>query len=312
MKFKDYYNVLGVARTATADDIKKAYRKLARKYHPDVNKTPEAEEKFKEATEAYEVLGDETKRRRYDELGASWKGGQDFRPPPGWQQRSGGFGGEAFGGEGMGGFSDFFEAFFGGGGFQQQAARPRRGSDHEAQIELSLEEVAAGIRKTFQFTATELDEHGRPHQHQESIQVTIPAGATEGTRIRLAGKGGQGHRGGPAGDLFLNVKLRPHPRFTVHGHHLEMHLAISPWEAALGARIPVMLLDGTKVMVTISAGTQSGAKLRLKGKGLPVRGEAHGDLSIHIRIRVPDPLSEIERKLFQQLADSSSFNPRQV
>lgn len=309
MKFRDYYNVLGVARTATQDEIKKAYRKLARQYHPDVNKSAEAEAKFKEVTEAYEVLGDEAKRKKYDELGASWRPGQEFRPPPGWQQQpfEGGFEGGSFGG-----FSDFFEAFFGAGGGFRQASRPRRGADHEAEVDLSLEEVASGAKKTLQFTATELDEHGRPHRSQSSVQVTIPPGITDGARIRLAGRGGQGGHGAPPGDLYLTVRLRPHPRFTPHGHDLDMHLAVTPWEAALGARTPVMLLDGTRAMVTIPAGAQSGARLRLKGKGLPRRDGGHGDLVVSLRIRVPHPLSDAERKLFQQLADSSSFNPRQV
>ena len=303
MKYKDYYKILGVERTASDEEIKKAYRKLARKYHPDVNKTPEGEERFKEITEAYEVLDDPGKRKKYDQLGADWRSGQEFRPPPGWQSRGGGMG-EGFGG---GGFSDFFEAFFGGGGggFSRGGrARGRsKGADSHAEVSLTLEEVFHGTRKAFQLSD---GMGGAPR----TIQVTIPAGTTEGAKIRLAGQGGEDPFGGGRGDLILTVRLLPHARFTVQGHDVEMTLPVTPWEAALGAKVPVSLLDGTRAMVSVPPGSQSGTFLRLKGKGLKTRSGEAGDVRIHVRIVVPKELSAEEKRLFESLAEVSGFDPR--
>ncbi|NCC51181.1 MAG: J domain-containing protein [Spartobacteria bacterium] len=331
MKFKDYYEILGVARDASQGDIKKAYRKLARKYHPDVNKTGEAEERFKEIAEAYEVIGDEEKRARYDKLGANWKAGQDFTPPPGWQAQgaegpqwqfytSGAGPHSGFHAEDMGGFSDFFSSIFGDmGGFSAQ--RPRgghhtgahsmRGQDHETEIPVTLEEVYHGAKKSFSLQSTEIDGQGRAQRKTKNITVAIPPGATEGTKIRLPGQGGKGAGGGADGHLYMHVHLLPHERFTVNGHNLEMTLPLAPWEAALGTKIPVTLLDGKKAMLNIPAGTPSGAQLRLKRKGLHGRkGKDAGDLLVTTKIVVPKKLTEKERALFEQLARESAFRAR--
>lgn len=318
-KFHDYYKTLGVERSASQDDIKKAYRKLARKYHPDVNKDPKAGDRFKEVAEAYEVLGDPKKREKYDQLGQNWQGGQDFTPPPGWEGMSFDFGaGPRAGGvppEGFGGFSDFFSELFGGG----MAGRRRggretwqaRGEDHEAEMTVSLEEAFFGTRKSLRLQSTSMDASGQVHRDTRRYDVTIPPGTEHGARLRLSGQGGPGMGGGPAGDLYLRVNLAPHARFRVVGRDLHMDLPLSPWEAALGARIPVRALGGT-LSLNVAAGTQSGQKLRLKGHGLPKRGRKPvGDLLATVQIRVPAELSSRERKLFNELAEASTFDPRQ-
>lgn len=312
VKFQDYYEVLGVNRSASQDDIQKAFRKLARKYHPDVNKSPEAEDKFKQLNEAYEVLKDPDKRKKYDQLGANWKAGQEFTPPPGWENVQFHFQGGDFGD--AGGFSDFFRTFFGGaggfGGFgdgmrgaagQRTAggwARP--GEDHEAEVEVSLEEAFHGGTKKIQ-----LEEAGQ----RRSYDVTIPKGVGEGSRIRLPGQGGRGIGGGSAGDLYLRVRLRPHPRFRVQGHDLTTTVTIAPWEAALGAEVNVPLIDGN-VTMKIPPGTQGGQIMRLRGKGLPKRGGESGDVRVTVQIAVPKQLTERERELFDTLAKESQFRPR--
>jgi curved DNA-binding protein len=316
MKYKDYYAVLGVSRTATDDEIKKAYRKLARKYHPDVNKGKESEDKFKEVTEAYEVVGDPAKRKKYDNLGTNWRGGEDFRPPPGWQSTSQtGRGGEdPFAG---GDFSDFFEAFFGGagggGGFSQRGRTFRRaGEDHEAELELSLEDVFHGVRREISLRNPEVDARGQMQTGTRQYHVTIPAGTTNGARIRLAGQGGAGQGGAQSGDLYLRIRIKPHPVFTVHGHDLAADLPVTPWEAALGAKVQVPLIDGKRASMQLPPGIQSGAHLKLRGKGLP-RGGAHepGDLVLHVMIHVPTNLTTRERELFDELSKVSGFDPRQ-
>lgn len=315
MKYKDYYSILGVGRGASDDEIKKAYRQLARKYHPDVNKSRDAEEKFKEVTEAYEVIGDPDKRKRYDQFGSNWKQGEDFRPPPGWQSTTYSTGGEegAFGG---GDFSDFFEAFFGqaGGGARGRRGHMFReeGADHEADIELSLEDVYHGVRREISLRTTDVDDHGRVHHGTKQFSVTIPPGTTNGARIRLAGQGGAGRHGGAAGDLFLRVHLRPHPLFSAKGHDLEADLRISPWEAALGAKVNVPLLDGKRAAMNLPAGTQSGTHLKLRGKGLPRgAGRESGDLVIRVMIVVPKHLTLREKELIEELGRISTFNPRE-
>ncbi|MBP7830767.1 MAG: DnaJ domain-containing protein [Kiritimatiellae bacterium] len=319
VKFQDYYSVLGVERTASEQEIKKAYRKLAQKYHPDVNKDPAAESRFKQINEAYEVLGDPDKRKKYDSLGANWRAGQDFRPPPGWGDNvhfefrgAPGAGGFDFSELGGGGFSDFFEMFFGGGGGARRAGGGRRatragfqdeapGGDQEAEIAISLEDAYHGAHKTIQLA--QADAYGQPSGQVKTYDVRIPPGTTDGSRIRLSG---QGHRGG---DLYLRVHLEPHPVYRVRGHDLERDLPLTPWEAALGAKIHVQTLDGTAA-VTIPPGSSGGQHLRLRGRGLPRgRGGERGDLIVETRVVLPPRLTEKERELFEQLSRQSHFKP---
>lgn len=292
--FRDYYDVLGVPRGASNEDIRRAYRKLARQYHPDVNKEAGAEDRFKEISEAYEVLRDDEKRERYDRLGANWKAGQDVSGASGFDGSEGfGNGGVQFDfGDGAD-FSDFFEGMFGrrGGRARGFEGFSTRGGDHEAVLELSLEEAAAGGRRKLNIGGRDYD-------------VDIPPGVRDGQRIRLAGQGGSGTGGGPAGDLYLRVRLRPHPLFRVDGRDLTTDLPVAPWEAALGATVDVPTLNGT-AKVKVPPGSSSGARLRLRGEGL-----AGGDLYARIRIDVPKKLSKKERELFEQLAEVSKFNPR--
>lgn len=322
VRFKDYYETLGVSRGASEPEIKKAFRKLAQKYHPDVNKDPSAESRFKEINEAYEVLGDPEKRKRYDSLGSRWQSGQEFTPPPGWENvhfefhgAPGAAGGFSF--DDLGGFSDFFESLFGGGMGRQARGRgprspggpswPDASRDHEADITISLEDACFGSRKTISVQGGAPDERGRAQTRVRNYDVRIPPGTTDGTRIRLSGQGGGGYGG--AGDLYLRVHIAPHPRFTVQDHNLELTIPIAPWEAALGARINIKTLDGT-VALTIPARTQSGQHLRLRGKGLPKRGrQDRGDLIVTTRIVVPDKLTARERELFEALAHESPFKP---
>lgn len=323
VQYKDYYESLGVSRTATDAEIKKAFRKLAREYHPDVAKDKKkAEEKFKEINEAYEVLSDPTKRKKYDELGANWKQGADFRPPPGWEEFAGGrsFRGGRPGAQeyefhfGGTGFSDFFEHLFGGrgrgagfreqdfgghGGFAEEEYA-ERGRDIEGDIMVTLEEVKHGSVRSVTV---------RNNSRSETYQVKIPAGVTEGQRLRVAGRGEAGAGGGEAGDLYLRVRLAKHPDFEVEGHNLIYEAELAPWEAVLGANISVPTLDG-RVNIKIPPGTQNGQKLRVRGRGLPQRDGGHGDLIVVARIEVPPKISDDERKLWEQLSRESKFNPR--
>lgn len=350
VEFEDYYKVLGVDRGASQEDIQKAFRKLARKYHPDVSKEDDAEERFKKVNEAYEVLKDPESRKKYDQLGKDWKkyqGADGFRPPPGWQgagHPGGGgvhgfediFGGQAGGQRGgQPDFSDFFNTFFGGGrppggsagagqaggfnfdGFSSAGgagrgrARRRKGRSVEAVVRVSLEEVALGAEREIMLPMREQTPDGRVIERNKSYKVKIPAGTTDGTVIRLAGQGEEGVGGGKAGDLRLRVELTAHPLFEVDGHDLTTQVYLTPWEAALGERVTVQTLDSS-VTLTIPAGSQSGSKLRLRGKGLPRRkGKKSGDLFAQLQIRVPEQLSERERELFEMLQAESSFNPRE-
>jgi curved DNA-binding protein len=312
VQYKDYYESLGVPRTANDVEIKKAFRKLAREYHPDVAKDKKkAEERFKEINEAYEVLSDPDKRKKYDELGAHWKSGAEFRPPPGFGGFGGGQafrGGRAAGGEefhfGGTGFSDFFEQLFGSrmrGGFSQRGGfteedLAERGADIEGDIMVTLEEAARGSVRTVNVT------HG---DRRESHQVKIPAGIMEGQKLRLAGRGESGSGGGESGDLYLRVRFAKHPDFDVDGHNLIYELELSPWEAALGAGISVPTLNG-HVNIKIPAGTSSGQKLRVRGRGLG----KDGDLLVATKIVVPPTLTDAQKKLWEQLAKESQFNPR--
>ncbi|HYF48646.1 MAG TPA: DnaJ C-terminal domain-containing protein, partial [Planctomycetota bacterium] len=311
----DYYSILGVQRTASQDEIKAAYRKLARQYHPDVNKAKDAEEKFKELSEAYEVLRDPEKRKQYDLLGSNWRNGQDFQPPPGW---------EPFGKRGGGGasdFSDFFESIFGGlgagGGFSHfgdydyrgRRSRDVAGEDQEARVRIPLEDAYHGAERNITLNIRGSDEYGTPTRDSRTLKVRIPPGVTNGQRIRLAGQGGAGRGKGHAGDLYLVVELEPHPKFRVGGRDLFMDLPIAPWEAALGTTIVVPTLGGD-VHLTIPAGASSGQKLRLRGKGLPHR-EAPGDLYAEIRIVSPKSLTKKEREAWEELQKISKFDPRE-
>jgi curved DNA-binding protein len=308
VQYKDYYQTLGVPRGAGDADIKKNFRKLAREYHPDVAKDKKkAEEKFKEINEAYEVLSDKDKRKKYDELGANWKSGAEFRPPPGY----GGYGGQTFrGGRGQPqgfeefefggtGFSSFFEQLFGSrmrggaggfnqrGGFTQEEPESR---DIEGDILVSLDEAKHGSVRTVTV---------RHENRTENHQVKIPAGITEGQKLRIPGRGEHG------GDLYLRIKLARHPDFEVDGHNLFHELEIAPWEAALGAEISVPTLDG-RVSIKIPAGTASGQKLRVRGRGLG----KDGDLFVVTKIVVPEKISDAQKKLWEQLAKESHFHPR--
>ncbi len=290
MKYKDYYKTLGVARGAGEDEIKKAFRKLARKYHPDVSKEPNAKEKFQEVSEAYETLHDKEKRAAYDSLGSGFRPGQDFRPPPDWSERFG-RGGQDFGGIDL---SDLFESF-GRGARRRNTQFP--GEDYEVGARLSLDEAYRGTARQLRLGERE-------------ITVRIPKGATDGQRLRLRGKGGPGMNGGPPGDLYLQIALEPHALFRARGHDLEIEVPIAPWEAALGAEVEIPTLEG-RVTMKLPPGSQSGQKLRLAGKGLPKPGAGAGDLYAVLSIAVPATLTDAEKKLYEELRESSRFNLRE-
>lgn len=312
VSYRDYYKILGVDKTADRAEIQRAYRKLARKYHPDINKAAGAEEKFKEINEAYEVLGDEEKRKKYDSLGPDWSTHAGFHPPPGWE-RSGGVR-FSYGDGSAGDFSDFFRSIFGDdASFTGQRGRrggPRRGRDVEASLEVTLEEAFAGGRKIVELETMEPGPGGAPIPARKKFEVRIPPGVTEGATIRLSGQGGEGAGGGAKGDLYLRVRLRPDPRFTVSEREIGTTVDLAPWEAALGAQVEVPVVGGS-VRMKIPAGTSSGTILRLRGKGIPGSGgEPGGDQLVTIRIVVPAHLTENERTLYQQLGEISPFHPR--
>ena len=311
MEYKDYYKIMGVARDASSDDIKRAYRRLARKYHPDVSKEANAEERFKEIGEAYEVLRDPEKRTAYDRLGSGWRGGEEFTPPPNWH--AGGFNQHGFTREDATQFSDFFENLF-GGGFRTGGARgpgagagfQMRGQDEHAKILLSLEDAYHGTTRAFQLSVPEIDAQGRVAMRSRTLQVKIPAGVTPGQQIRLAGQGGAGMGGGPNGDLYLEVELQPHPLYQVEGKDVYVTLPLAPWEAALGATLTVPTLGG-KVEVKIPPGSQSGQKLRLRGRGL---GKTPGDEYVVLQIQVPKATTPDAREFYERMARELPFNPR--
>jgi curved DNA-binding protein len=347
VKTKDYYGVLGVSRTASADEIKTAYRKLARKFHPDLNPGDKAaEERFKELQEAYDTLSDPEDRKLFDKYGENWKavkqGGGP--PPPGWESAgaTGGSQGGSFDfsgfdfSSGVGGSAgfDIFEEMFGrsatgrGGRARggDRGGRRERGEDVEAQLELSLEEAHRGGRHTLQMQVAEtcatcngtgvVDDKtcqtcGGSGQvlRPKTIEVKIPAGVREGSTVRLAGQGGAGMNGTQPGDLYLRIRLRPHPVFTVRGDDLEIELPIAPWEAALGTKLEVPTIDG-KVELTIPQGAQSGQRLRLRGQGLNKRKSGRGDQYVRLKIVVPKEISAEERRLYEELKRVSTFDPR--
>lgn len=307
MQYKDYYRILGVSRGASQDEIKKAYRLLARKYHPDVSKERNAEEKFKEVAEAYEVLKDPQKRAAYDRLG-SYQPGQEFRPPPDWEKQFQDFHFD-FGGTPGSEFSDFFSELFGTGRQRGAGRFAVRGQDLEAGIDLTLEEALRGKEAQFEISVLEFDPQGKAHRTPRTVRVRIPKGATDGQRLRVPGKGAKGSGGAADGDLYLVITLKPHPLFRPAGHDLYLELPVAPWEAALGAAVDVPTLEG-RTRVKVPAGSRSGQKLRLAGKGLPKPRGGAGDLYCVLQVAAPATLTEGERSLFEELARVSRFNPR--
>ena len=310
MEYRDYYKIIGVERDATQDAIKRAYRKLARKYHPDVSKEPDAEARFKEVGEAYEVLKDPEKRAAYDQLGANWKAGQEFHAPPDWDAGFE-FRGGGFAGGDSSAFSDFFESLF-GRGFQgaQYAGHGGfhpRGEDHHAKVLVDLEDAWQGATRQITLQLPEVDSQGRLHTRGRVLNVRIPAGIRQGQRIRLAGQGAPGPGAGPAGDLYLEIEFRPHPFYRVDGRDLYLELPVAPWEAALGAIAKVPTPAGT-VDLKIPAGSGSGSKLRLKGRGIP--GKTPGDLYVDLKIALPAADNAAAQALYRRMQQELDFNPR--
>jgi len=318
MEFKDYYEVMGVSRDATQDEIKRAYRKLARKYHPDVSKEPDAEEKFKQLGEAYEVLKDPEKRAAYDQLGANWKAGQDFHPPPDWDAgfefSGGGFTG-AGAGEGVD-YSDFFESLF-GAGFRTGGARPgtggrrtgfhARGQDTHAKVLIDLEDAYQGATRHITLQVPELDQQGHVTTKTRTLKVNIPKGVKEGQRIRLAGQGSPGMGEGPAGDLYLEIAFKPHPFYRVEGKDVYLDLPVTPWEAALGSKVKVPTPGGV-LDLKIPAASNTGKKMRLKGKGIPAKQP--GDFYVELKVMTPPAENAEQRAFYEEMRDKFSYNPR--
>ena len=311
MQFRDYYEIMGVDRNATQDDIKRAYRKLARKYHPDISKDPDAEAKFKEMGEAYEVLKDPEKRAAYDQLGKNYKAGQDFTPPPGWDAGFE-FSGGASGAADAGVFSDFFESLFGRGGFGGGRAGAggfhMRGQDHHAKIMIDLEDAIDGSSRTISLQVPELDPQGHVHTRNRTLNVNIPRGVRQGQQIRLAGQGAPGIGQGGSGDLYLEIEFNPHSYYHVEGRDIYLDLPVTPWEAALGATVKVPTPTGA-VEMKIPPGSVSGRKMRLKGRGIP--GKTAGDFYAVLKISLPEANTDRARELYQQMRNELDFNPRQ-
>ena len=326
MEFKDYYQVLGVERGAPEADIKKAYRKLVRKHHPDVNKAADAQVRMQELNEAWEVLQDPEKRAAYDQLGQRWQGGADFKPPPDWNagfEFSGAPAGWDGGGGGGGGDADhsaFFESLFGAArrGSAGRARRPAdgdfvaRGNDHHAKIVVPLEDAFSGATRTLTLQSADFDAQGRPQTHTRQLAVTIPKGLKAGQLIRLAGQGSPGFGGGAAGDLFLELQFEPHPRYRAEGRDLYVTLAVAPWEAALGAQLPVAT-PGGDVEISVPAESQAGRKLRLKGRGIPAADAkgTPGDLYLVLEVVLPPAHTDAARAAWRKLAEDLAFDPRQ-
>lgn len=313
MEFKDYYKIMGLERSATQDEVKRAYRKLARKYHPDVSKEAHAEARFKEAGEAYEVLKDPEKRAAYDQLGANWKAGQDFRPPPDWNA---GFesSGRGFSGQEEDLHSDFFESLFRRGfsggrtGQERQASFHAQGEDRHAKIQIDLEDAYKGATRKLTLRVPELDAQGRMVLREHTIEFVVPSGVHAGQRIRLAGQGGPGTGQGKAGDLYLEVEFRPHAHYRIDKHDVYLDLPVTPWEAALGADIEVPTPSGF-VELKIPAGSVQGRKLRLKGRGIPAR--TPGDFYFVLTIALPPADTETAQSFYRNMAGQfKSFNPR--
>ena len=308
MEFKDYYKILGVDADADDKAIKAAYRRLARKYHPDVSAEEGAEDKFKELSEAYEVLKDTDKRAQYD-LVRQQGGAGPFRPPPGWESSEGGAGGAEF----EGGFSDFFDEIFGQArhGSRQGYSRQhfaRRGEDVELTLAIFLEDAVRGESRTISYEVPGFDEQGRLLRQQRTLKVKIPAGVIEGERIRLKGQGAPGIGDAPAGDLYLQIRFAPHPLYLVEGADLTVTVPIAPWEAALGCKLPVPTLDGL-INLTVPANSQNGKRMRIRGKGLG-KDDKRGDLYAVLNVSMPTTAGAKEQALWRQLSEESSFDPR--
>ena len=313
MRFKDYYDTLGVARDATQEDIKKAFRRLARKYHPDVSREKDAEARMKDVNEAHAVLSDPEKRAAYDQLGRGYQPGQEFRPPPDWDAGFE-FSGHEFSPHEAAQFSDFFSELFGGlGGGRSRGFHARggdfrtQGEDHHARILLDIEDAFSSATRQVSLRVPRVDAQGRVGLDTRTLNVRIPRGVREGQVIRLAGQGATGMDGGPAGDLLLEVAFKTHPRFRAEGRDLHLALPVAPWEAALGAVVAVDLPDG-QVKVRIPEGAQSGKQLRVRGKGIP--GEPPGDLLLDIRLVLPPADTPRTRELYETLARETAFDPR--
>lgn len=326
MEYIDYYKVLGVSKEATQDEIRRAFRKRARKYHPDVNKSKDADTQFKRINEAYEVLKDPEKRKHYDTYGKNWQQASQGGAEPFWNQHytQGDPGGRSrtytFGRDGSfgeaAGFSDFFKDLF-GGHFERGRDNDfgyrrydRPGRSQETEITVSLADVMNGTTKSIALQTYRAGDMNQAGPTTRNYQIKIPKGVTEGSVIRLAGQGESGQGAGPAGDLLIRIHIAPDPRFTIDGHNLRTVVHVSPWEAALGAKVPIQTALDT-VSLTIPKGSQSGRKLRLRGKGLPRSKDGAGDLIVEVRITVPTKLSEEEKELFEKLGKISTFNPRQ-
>ncbi len=304
VEYKDYYKIMGVDREAAAEDIKRAYRRLARKYHPDVSKEPDAEERFKEIGEAYEVLRDPEKRAAYDSLGTR-RPGEEFRPPPGWEFDVGGAGTGA--GVGAGPHSDFFENLFGGLG--GRATFRSRGFDTAAEVELTLEEAYRGTERRLSVQRLGADGEGRPRPFTQQLNVRIPPGAVDGQQIRVAAQGQAGTGGAPPGDLFLQVRLLPHRWFRTEGRDVWLDLPITPWEAALGETVRVPTLGG-RVDLKVPKGSQTDRQLRLKGRGLP--GNPPGDQLVVLKIVTPAAATPDDEALYRKMAETMRLNPREA
>ena len=309
MRFKDYYATLGVERGASEDEIKRAFRKLARKHHPDVSKAADAAERMQEVNEAYDVLRDPEKRAAYDQIGQGRRGGQEFSPPPGWDAGFE-FSGAPAGGADFGAHSDFFEALFGAAARRGGAARhgaAARGDDHHAKIVIPLEDAFHGATRTLTLRSPELDASGHVVLRERQLNVAIPKGIRAGQQIRLAGQGTPGFGGQPAGDLYLEVQFEPHRRYRVDGRDVYVTLRVAPWEAALGGAVPVRTPEGM-VELSVPAGSQGGRKLRLRGRGIP--GSPPGDLYAVLEIVLPDATGSKARALYEQMASELAFDPR--
>jgi curved DNA-binding protein len=325
MEYRDYYKILGVERAATADQVKTAYRRLARKFHPDVSKEKNAEERFKEVQEAYEVLKDPEKRAAYDQLGNEWKSGEQFRPPPDWGsgfEFSGGaerpgrrrHAGRASAGAGGNGeytqqdFSDFFSSLFGGDTpFAGAGAGARAARDHHARVDIDLEEAYRGTTRTLELRRPEVKPDGSVELTTHTVRVTIPPGVTEGQLIRLAGQGAPGAGGAAAGDLYLEAHILPHPLYQLDGRDVTITFPVAPWEAALGASVTVPTLGGA-VAMQIPPNSQSGQKLRLRGRGLP--GAPPGDEYVQLKVILPSPDSPEAKRLYEEMRAKLKFDPR--
>lgn len=309
MEFKDYYQILGVTKTATADDIKKAYRKLARKYHPDVSKEADAEKHMRDINEARDVLSDPEKRAAYDQVGQGYRPGQEFHPPPNWDRENWDAGyeysGRGFSGADTADFSDFFANLFGQG--RRTGGFRERGSDRHAKIQIDLADTYQGATKTITLQTHHVDERGRTSLNEHNLKVQIPKGVKEGQHIRLSGKGNPGVGGGGTGDLYLEIHFKPDPRYRVDGTDVYASLPVTPWEAALGAVIEAPTPSGT-VKLTIPPNSQAGRKLRLKGRGIPA--DEPGDLYMELAVVLPPADTRKAQQLYETMAKELNFNPR--